>query len=168
MLHLHRMVIAMSRNNEDFPAIDVDEERARSLSAALQLAENSAITRVTLDKRRRKRVIEYLAAGLTISQAAQRIGMTPTTIHRARRESPEFDDAVIAAIEIGTDPVVERFVAIAMHGNPESMATIRAGEVVLKGRNAAYRDRGGSVRMEKRDPDGTTYRISASANGVPD
>ena len=105
---------------------------------------------------------------MTISQAAQRIGMTPTTIHRARRESPEFDDAVIAAIEIGTDPVVERFVAIAMHGNPESMATIRAGEVVLKGRNAAYRDRGGSVRMEKRDPDGTTYRISASANGVPD
>lgn len=157
----------MSRN-DDTPAIDVDAERAKSLSVALQLAENSAITRVTLDKRRRKRVIEYLAAGLSISQAAQRIGMTPTTIHRARRESPEFDDAVIAAIEIGTDPVVERFVAIAMHGNPESMATIRAGEVVLKGRNAAYRDRGGSVRMEKRDPDGTTYRISASANGVPD
>ena len=150
------------------PAIDVDEERKRSLSVALELAENSVSNRVSLDKRRRKRLIEHLAAGLTVSQACRRIGMAPTTVYAARRASPEFDDACQAAIEIGTDPIVERFQAIAMHGEPTSMATIRAGEVILKGRNAAYRDRGGSVRMEKRDPDGTTYRISASANGIPD
>ena len=158
----------MSRNNEDFPAIDVDEERARSLSDAVEKAQNALVTRAIFDKRRRRAFIEYLAAGLSISAAAHRCGISPSTVHHHRRQSPEFDDAVIAAVELGTDPVADRMVAIALHGDPSAMATVSAAKLVLQGRNAAYRDRGGSVRMEKRDPDGTTYRISASANGVPD
>ena len=157
----------MPRNDES-PAIDVDAERARSLSVAVELAQKSASTRVSFDKRRRKAFIEYLAAGLSISAAAHQIGMTPSHIHHVRRQSVEFDEAVTAAIELGTDPVADRMVAIALHGNPESMATVSAAKLVLQGRNAAYRDRGGSVRMERKDPDGTTYRISASANGLPD
>lgn len=157
----------MPRNDEQ-PAIDVDAERARSLSVAVQMAQNAVSTRVSFDKRRRKTFIELLASGLSISAAAHRIGIAPTTIYHNRRTDPLFDEAVTSAIELGTDPVADRMVAIALHGNPESMATVSAAKLVLQGRNAAYRDRGGSVRMEKRDPDGTTYRISASANGIPD
>lgn len=160
----------MSRNNENSvnDAIDVDAERERSLSAATALALNSVVSRATLDRKRRKIVVELLASGLTIAQAARQVGLSSYQVHAARRSSPEFDEACTIAIELGTDPIVERFQAIALHGNPESMATIRAGEVVLKGRNRAYNDKGGSVRLERRHPDGTVDRITAGANGIPD
>lgn len=158
----------MSRNNEDVPAINVDEERRLSLRDAVVQAQNGLLTRPAFDKRRRKAFIELLAAGLTASQACRQVGISAVYVAKLRRDDPTFDDAVMTAIEIGTDPIVERFTAIALHGEPTSMATVRAGEVVLKGRNAAYRDKGGSVRLERRHPDGTVDRISAGSNGIPD
>lgn len=156
------------RENDDSTAIDVDAERALSLRAAVETAQNGVLTRPSFDKRRRRLFIEYLAEGLSQSQAARQVGASNSYIWQLRKAQPEFDEACMAAIEIGTDPIVERFTAIALHGNPESMATVRAGEVVLKGRNAAYRDKGGSVRLERRHPDGTVDRISAGSNGIPD
>lgn len=105
---------------------------------------------------------------MTFSAAARQVGLTASYLHSLRRQDAAFDEACVSAVELGTDPVVERLTAIALHGDPGAMATVRAAETVLKGRNAAYRDRGGSVRMERKDADGNVWRLSAGTNGIPD
>ena len=155
--------------HDDNEAIDVDAERRASLSDAIDKAlMNAPSARPTFNKQRRKAFIELLAAGLTFSQSARTVGLTASYLHHLRRLDPAFDEACVSAIELGTDPVVERLTAIALHGDPGSMATVRAAETVLKGRNAAYRDRSGSVRIERRDADGNTWKLSAGTSGIPD
>lgn len=154
--------------NDDSPAIDVDYERSLTLRDAIQLAGIDASTRQAFTKKRRQHLIELLAQGLSLSAASREVGVSNVYVSQLRRTQPAFDEAVTAAIELGTDPVADRMVAIALHGNPESMATVSAAKLVLQGRNAAYRDKGGSVRLERRHPDGTVDRISAGSNGIPD
>ena len=154
--------------HDDNEAIDVDAERRESLSVAIQMAISGADTqRKSFDRKRRRAFIELLAAGLTFSQAARRVGMTASYLHSLRRQEPAFDEACVAAIELGCDPVVERLQAIALHGKAESMATVRAAEILLQ-KHPEYRRSGGSVRMEKRDADGNVWRLSAGTNGIPD
>jgi len=112
-----------------------------------------------------------LADGLTVTQAAQRIGVPPSTIAHLRRRSEEFDIACVEAMEIASEEVTARLREIALTGDSENLSTIRAAETYLKGTNRNYRlpdKRSAKASITRRDLDGTEYTISASANGIPD
>jgi hypothetical protein len=156
--------------SSNYPAaptdIDVDAERAQALSVIVARAINSAPTRVTLDRRRRKELVSLLAEGLTLTAAARAIGMSTRTIAHERQHNSEFDHAVTDAIELGCDAILGRVQAIAMHGDPKSMATVRAAEVYLQGNHPNYRKSPGTagVRLTRQGPDGSTQIIEASSN----
>ena len=157
-------------DDETEQPLDVDAERARMLSEALLLAEKGASEpKLPFTKARRHRFIEALAVGATISEAAARVGISPRHIHNLRTTDPDFAEAVATAREIGADRVLGRVQAIALTGAPDRMATIKAQELYLKGAHPEYRDnRGASATIEKRDADGSTYRITARSNSIPD
>ena len=120
----------------------------------------------------RANFIKLLTEGMTISAAAQRTGTTSWAIASLRRSHPEFDQCVHDAIELGTEAVQARLREIALTGDAESMATVRAAEVYLKGTHSAYRPpnnpRRASAKITRVDADGNTYTISATADGIPD
>jgi hypothetical protein len=150
--------------------LDVDAERARILAVAIKKAEIGAVEpKIAFSKDRRRRLVMYLAEGCTISEAAARIGISAVHIHHLKKTDLALAEAIATAREIGADRVLGRVQAIALTGAPDRMATIKAQELYLKGAHPEYRDnRGASATIEKRDADGSTYRITARSNSIPD
>jgi hypothetical protein len=80
---------------------------------------------------------------------------------------------VLAAIELASSPVLNKLRDIALANSDEepSMAGVRAAEIYLKGTHQAYRlpdNRNPKVSLSRTTPNGDTYTLSASANGIPD
>ena len=118
-------------------------------------------------------LVRLLCEGLSISEASRRVGTTAQNVAHLRRAHPDFDAAVQDAIELGTEAVQARLREIALTGDAEAMATVRAAEVYLKGTHSAYRapnsnPRRASAKITRVDADGNTYTISATADGIPD
>jgi hypothetical protein len=108
-----------------------------------------------------------------VAEACRRVGTSHAGVAHLRRRDPDFDAAVLAAIELGAEPVLTRLRDIALAGAPEDaqMTNVRAAEIYLKGTNQAYRlpdNRNPKVSISKTTADGETYTLSASANGIPD
>jgi len=165
----------MDANDTDTPgdsnANDAESARAARLREALQLATFSAPVTLAESPKLRQTFIRLLADGLTVSAAARRIGVVPSTIAHLRRRSEDFDIACTEAIEIASEAVLERLRNLALTGNGENLTTVRAAEIYLKGTNRRYQlpdKRSAKASITRRDLDGTEYTISASANGIPD
>lgn len=84
-----------------------------------------------------------------------------SVLYRARHADPEFDKAWTEALEAGCSPVERRLQAIALDGDPGSMATVRAAEVLLKTRHRAHQQRpAGAVSATVDTPGGSlTVRV---------
>lgn len=152
-------------------AITVDQARVKALRASLESITIRDTRKPNLFTReRRKRYLDLIAEGFSLTEACRIVGITYTTIAHTRRSDPGFDEACGIAIMIATEPVMARLQAIALHGDPGNMATIRAAEHWLKGVHPAYRDgrSQAAVELSRTNPDGTVDRIRATANGIPD
>lgn len=157
----------------DSHATDGAAERARELSVVARKGYLGVQTPFANSPRARKRFIELVSEGATIAEAARRVGTSGSGVAHLRTRDSDFDAAVLAAIELGAEPVLSRLRDIALAGAPEDaqMTNVRAAEIYLKGTNQAYRlpdNRKSEVKLTRTTADGETYTLSASANGIPD
>lgn len=152
-------------------ATTVDQARILALRASLEsITLRDAKLRIPFTKERKKRYLELISEGFSLTEACRIIGITYTTIAHTRKSDDAFDQAHQIATLIATEPVLARLQAIALHGDPGSMATVRAAETYLKGMHPAYRDgrSQAAIELSRTNPDGTVDRIRATANGIPD
>lgn len=80
----------------------------------------------------------WLGTGLPIAVSAALTGVTADTMYRHRRQDKEFAEAWDDALEASLAPIEERMSEIAINGNPESMATVRAAELMLRRRSRTF------------------------------
>lgn len=124
-------------------------ERLRA--AAVQIASLGRRGRRPLTKEARQAFLVGIAAGLDVDDAAEFCGRALSTLYQARNRDPEFARQWAEALEAGCAPVERRMRAIALTGNPESMATIRAAEVFLRTRHPNFgppKPASASVKMD--------------------
>lgn len=77
------------------------------------------------------------ASGMPVHDACQMLQISSATLYLRRKLKPEFAELWEEARERRYLPVEDRLADIAMTGEPSSMATVRAAEVLLKGSGIA-------------------------------
>lgn len=102
---------------------------------------------VQLSRARRQIVLAGVAAGFSVSRAADLAGVTPSSVYQAKARDPEgFGAELEAAREIGVDEIEDRLRDIALRGPIDSMASVTAGRIVLEGNAQRYK-RGQAARQ---------------------
>ncbi|MEZ4494692.1 MAG: helix-turn-helix domain-containing protein [Dehalococcoidia bacterium] len=84
-------------------------------------------------------VVDAIAAGLSLRAACDLAGVHNSTIYREIRRDPEFGAAIEDARLVAASFAEERLEEIALDGPLDSIATVRAAEIVLRHRTARYR-----------------------------
>lgn len=159
-------------DRDDDGAIDVDSTRLKQLRDTMyQLPIRDPKRTNPFTKAKKMRYLELIAEGFSLTEACRVIGIGYTTIAHTRKSDPGFDEGCTLAAMIATEPIIARLQAIALHGDPKNMSTVRAAETYLKGVHPAYREarsQQAAIELSRTNPDGTVDRITARANGVPD
>jgi hypothetical protein len=96
------------------------------------------------------RVVERLAQGFSLGDAARCAGLNRTTVFRWRRDDPEFEARVMAALEDGLDAAED---AIRRHWRRDW----RAAHATLAAKRRALF---GTGRVEMTGPDGGPIQVS--------
>lgn len=118
----------------------LQEKEAR----AMRLAErgirmrNQPITRA-----RREMVLRLVAAGVSKSRACELAEVDPAAFSKEVKRNPELAEQLEEAFDASVERVEERLEEIALHGDPNKMPTVRAGEAVLQ-KSRRYRKGGQS------------------------
>lgn len=150
----------------------VDGARMQLLRVALENVSIREIRKtIPFTKARKLRYLELISEGFSLTEACKVIGISYTVISHTRKSDPGFDEGCTLAAMIATEPIIARLQAIALHGDPKNMSTVRAAETYLKGIHPAYREarsQQAAIELSRTNPDGTVDRITARANGVPD
>jgi len=116
-----------------------EAEVAAEMHVALAIAANDrAHAKMPLTKRARADFITLLSAGVPVQEICSRLQLASRTLYDARHADPEFNRLWEDAIERRYLPIEDRLASIARSGDPSSMATVRAAEVLLKGSIRRY------------------------------
>ncbi|MEY4761790.1 MAG: hypothetical protein RLZZ200_1646 [Pseudomonadota bacterium] len=100
---------------------------------------------VPASKERKALWCALLAAGVSVADTAALVGISRSTMYRQRYKDPAFAADWDAALEMSIDPIEQRLKDISLTGPVDSMATVRAAEILLKGRSSRYAQ-GGPAR----------------------
>ena len=101
-----------------------------------------ALRQALLERERRNRPIskamkaqflEFLALGLPVAMICNELGIARMTVYNHRNSDEAFAKAWHRALEVRSEPIVDRLHEIAEYGSADAMATVRAAEVLLKG-----------------------------------
>lgn len=157
---------------------DEDAKRRRAEVAAAaegrvrvaieRAAHNERTRLVPLTKERRERFLSILACGWTVSKSAQMAGVAERTLYDARARDEDFRERWQLALEASVEPLEERLGQIAYEGDLNSMAAVKAAELLLGKRDRAYRrDRTMPItaRLRQRGDDGTERSLEVSTGG---
>lgn len=82
--------------------------------------------------------LRLLASGMPVFDICRFLKVSRSTAYYVKRENPEFESKWLDALEMRVTPVEDRLRDIAEAGDPTSMATVRAAEVLLKGNIRRY------------------------------
>ena len=104
-----------------------------------QSARARARKHVPLTKERREGFLEAIRCGVTTTRAADLVGVSRRAIYAALERDETFRRQYDDARDIAAEVIEARLEEIAMSGDRNSMATVRAAEVLLKGRSQRYR-----------------------------
>lgn len=143
------------------------DEQERWRVAAERMARERRKRPTPLSAERREGFLAALAAGMTVQQAADMVGVSLSTLYREKRNSTRFRDDWDAALEVGVGEIEERlrrWVEAQTDDGLPTVAQVRSAEVLLKSRsrrfNAPNEPREASARLDA--PNGTgslTVRI---------
>lgn len=110
------------------------QEIEADIRVALEQAKHDAAhAAMPLDDEARAHFLRLLAAGMPVFDICQVLQVSRTTVYWARNHDDEFAERWTLALEQRYTPVEDRLANIALKGSPDSMATVRAAEVLLKG-----------------------------------
>lgn len=145
-------------------------QQLRAAGSALALAQSHKGYQVTREQR--AAFLVCLAAGLGVGQAADVVGCSASTLHRMRRRDKAFAEEWNDALEVSLDPIDARLTSIALYGKAESMATVRAAELLRRGRSRSERrdlQQAAALELTQKDADGVTRTIKViSATPLPE
>ena len=113
----------------DNPAVAYQE---RMRVAAEQAGHDRAHRNSPFTTRGMKDFLELLAGGMPVFDICRLLGVARTTVYARRRQDEEFARKWDEAIEMRYQPVADRLQDIAQYGDPSSMATVRASEILLR------------------------------------
>jgi hypothetical protein len=123
--------------------------------AAAMIVSDNQVRGRRLTAQRADAFLLALGSGLSVSASAALAGVARRTLYDMRARDEEFARRWDDALDMSVNVIEERFSEIAMTGDPGSMATVRAGEALLRGRSRGHRrDTSGSVEMRHRDAQG--------------
>jgi hypothetical protein len=86
-------------------------------------------------------LLDAIAEGYSISSACKVLGIRPNDVLRHAAQDEEFALALQIARDISAEPIEERLQDIALNGDPNSVTTVRAAEILLKGKSDRYNRR---------------------------
>jgi len=109
----------------------------RAAAAQLALAEDKRGRNIS--KRQREAFLIAVAVGVGVHAAADFAGCSMNALYGIRRRDAEFRASWDDALEASLDSVDTRLLSIALHGDPGSMATVRAAELLARGRRKSER-----------------------------
>ena len=113
----------------DNPAVAYQE---RMRVAAAQASHDRAYRTAPFTKRARLDFLEALAGGMPVFDICVLLGVSRRTVYRQRQTDQDFAREWDEAIEMRYQPVADRLQDIAQYGDPSSMATVRASEILLR------------------------------------
>ena len=113
----------------DNPAVAYQE---RMRVAAEQANHDRAYRVAPFTKRAMRDFLDHLAGGMSVFDICRLLGVARPTVYARRRQDEEFARAWDEAIEMRYQPVADRLQDIAQYGDPSSMATVRASEILLR------------------------------------
>lgn len=148
-----------SPTTENYAALVTSRIRA----AAAQLGFAAGLRGVSATKEQIEAFLIGVAAGMPIAQAAAMANVDARSMYRRRRNDADFRHDWDAALEISLGAIDDRLEAIALYGKADSMATVRAAEVLHGARSMAkrkdYVNAGSSVTLKNEDPE--TGRVTS-------
>jgi hypothetical protein len=89
---------------------------------------------VPFSKKRREEFLAALGEGLTVASAAQYAGVSVRNVYIHRGLDARFAEQWEDALEASLGQIEERLMEIALYGEMNSMATVRAAEALLRRR----------------------------------
>lgn len=155
--------------------LDAAERRSKHTDTGLQPAPGAQLLRVAADRigragtpskktpftrERREAFLDALACGLTVTAAADLVGIKRTHVYHVIRTDERFAQAFHEARDLSVDFLEERLSDIALTGDPSSMATVRAAETVMRGRSARYQTGGRASVQLKQGEGGSSLSVS--------
>jgi hypothetical protein len=102
--------------------------------AAAEIAHDQTTRSVPLTEERQNAFLLALAAGLSVSAAAALAGVARRTLYDHRENDSEFALQWENALEASIGNIEARLETIALQGDMNSMATVRAAEALLRAR----------------------------------
>ena len=120
----------------------VETQEAERMRVALVQAEQERAWRAKpLTNAAKKLFIEGLAAGIPITKIAEALEYPRMMFYRHRDADPKFAEEWDKAIEVRTEPIVDRLTLIAQYGATDNMATVQAAKILLQGGIPRFRDK---------------------------
>ena len=163
-----RIVTLIDPALQQSPAAAVDALQARLRAAASRLALAPSRRGVAISREAREAFLILVGAGVGIDMAAQLAGPAPATFYALRKREPDFRRQWEEARELSLDAIHDRLYEIGMHGKPDSMATVRALEILERARDPRQQ-RSPSVTLASTDADGQPRSITfRMATPLPD
>ena len=131
------------------------EEQRRWRVAADRMARERRKRPTPLSSERKLGFLAALAAGMTVQQAADMVGVSLSTLYREKSKSERFRQDWESALEVGVGEIEERLRRWTMADTPDGLPTVaqvRSAEVLLKSRsrrfNAPAGEREASARLD--------------------
>lgn len=132
------------------------------------MAADGARRLVPFSKDRKAAFVAAVAAGLNVHAACDVVGIATSTLYAQRNSDSEFARAWADALEASTAPIEERLANIAAIGAADSMATVRAAEVLLKHRDPRRYTKAPAVSAELRQTaEGGSFSVTLGTR-LPD
>ena len=124
-------------------------------NAAAKIVQDTELPGRHLTEPRADAFLLALSSGLSVSAAAALAGVARRTLYDRRARDEEFARRWDDALDMSVNAIEERFSEIAMTGDAASMATVRAGEALLRGRSRGHRrEASNAFEMRHRDERG--------------
>jgi hypothetical protein len=134
--------------------------------AAAEMTHDEGTRAVPLSKQRRDGFLLALAAGLPVTAAAALAGVSRRTLYDYRRRDEEFAEQWDDALEASLGPIEARLERVAIEGDANSMATVRAAEALLRVRHRQYRPSEGRSTSVRRNDKGKRVVILWKNDGL--
>jgi hypothetical protein len=157
------LVSLINPRAKDDPSTAFDSLAARLRAAAGRLALAPSRKGLAITREAREAFLILVGAGVGIDLAAQIAGPTPSTFYNLRRRDPDFRRSWEEARELSLDAIHDRLYEIGMSGKPDSMATVRALEILERARDPRQQ-RSPSVTLASTDDDGRPRAITFRMN----
>lgn len=139
------------------------EERMRV--ARLRMEHNARTRHLPLTKGAREQLLAGIAVGMRVSDACRMAGVAERTAYDYRARDPQFLADWEAALEASCEGIEASLEEVVFDAPADSMARVKAAEVLLQARNRRYRRDNQNARavLTQKDADGSSKSIMISS-----